>query len=263
VSAQPPKFPPQLRQAPQKVSAKFPATFPATFPWQNVALKKRASVIFLSAFALVQCAPVLDRVISPVMDNPLFAAQPSAGVAYEFAVDPSGVIRASCAEGNSKIELVPGETVKTSEGVFRQVSLKASLCTDFGYRTRQGSFYVPNELLSADSDVIQGAWDTKTYTGVPSAQNADETVTLQVRKISSNQLEIAPMANGLEQPAFPPVHMTLNAPEDMVVVQNWRSGLLPLKDIRFEYESPFLSKAIILQGKLTKVRPLSKTFSVR
>lgn len=237
-----------------------------SFPWQNTELKKRASVIFLSAVALVQCAPVLDRVFSPE-DGGLFAAQPSTGVAYEFSVEPTGVIRANCAEGSSRIELIPGDkTVRTSEGTFRDVTVRASLCTEFGFRKRQSSLFVPAELFKADSEVIQGAWETKTYTGVPSLNRPEETSTLQVRRLPDGKLEIAPLsssANSFDQPEFSPVQVSFNSPDEMTVVQNWRSGLLPLKDIRFEYEHPFLSKPIVLEGKLSEIRPTSRSLSAR
>jgi hypothetical protein len=232
---------------------------PKKLPWENTELKKRASVIFLSAFALVQCAPVLDRVLSPE-EGGLFAAQPSTGVAYEFEVEPNGIIRAHCAEGLSRIELIPGnQMVSTSEGTFRDVTVRASLCTEFGYRKRQSSLFVPAELFKADSEVIQGTWETKTYTGVPSLNRPDDTSTIQVRRLPDGKLEIAPLAtSSMEQPEFSPVQIGMSAPEEMTVVKNWRSDLLPLKDIRFEYEHPFLGQSIVLEGKLTEIRPMSR-----
>lgn len=219
-------------------------------------------MIFLSAFALVQCAPVLDRVLSPAGEDGLFAAQPSSGVAYEFTIEPTDMIRASCAQGASRIELSPGEkTVHTSDGVFREVTVRATLCTEFGFRKRENTLYVPAELFRADSDVIQGTWETKTYTGVPSSTGSDETSTLQVRKLVDGRLEIAPLPNAFEQPEFQPVQVSFNSPDEMATVQNWRSGLLPFKEIRFEYEHPFLAKPLILQGKLTKIRATSRSLS--
>ncbi|MFL5813299.1 MAG: hypothetical protein ACJ763_06950 [Bdellovibrionia bacterium] len=251
MSAQPPRFPQPPRFVPKRKQ----------LPWQNTELKKRASVIFLSAFALVQCAPVLDRVFSPE-DGGLFAAQPSTGVAYEFSVEPTGILRANCAEGPSRIELLPGDkTIRTAEGLFRDVTVRASLCTEFGFRKRQNTLLVPAELFKADSEVIQGTWETKTYTGVPSMSRPEETSTLQVRRLPDGKLEIAPLSNALEEPAFNPVQVSFNSPEEMAVVQNWRSGLLPLKDIRFEYEVPFLAKPIVLEGKLTQIRPVARSLT--
>ncbi len=243
MSAQPPQFRHPRRSQPNQLNQ----------------LKKKASVFLLSAFVLVETAPVLDRVFSPATDDGLFAAQPSAGVSYEFAVEPSGVIRSSCAEGTSRIELAPSEkTVRTADGLFREVSVQASLCTDFGFRKRQSTFYMPAELFHADSEVIQGTWETKTYTGVPSSIRPEETSTLQVRKLQDGRLEVASLPKAFEQPEFQPVWLSFNSTDEMTPIQNWHAGLLPLKDIRFEYEHPFLAKSIVLQGKLNKVRVISR-----
>lgn len=267
MSAQPPQFPPQLRtqleSALKKTDRKKSARKASLLSLgRNTALTKRASVIFLSAFALVQCAPVLDRVFSQDSEDGLFAAQPSAGVAYEFAIEPTGIIRAHCDQGASRIELTPEmNTVRTSDGLFREVTVQAHLCTEFGYRNRKSSFYVPAELFRADSEVIQGAWETKTYTGVPSSSGSEETATLEVHRLPDGRLEIAPLPNAFEQPEFQPVQVSFNSPDEMATVQNWRSGLLPLKEIRFEYEHPFLAKPLVLQGKLTKIRSTSRSLS--
>jgi hypothetical protein len=120
---------------------------------------------------------------------------------------------------------------------------------------------VPAELFSADSEVIQGAWETKTYTGVPSLSRPDETMTLEAHRLADGRLEIMPLPNAFEQPEFQPVQVSFTSPEEMAPIQNWRSGLLPLKDIRFEYEHPFLSKPIVVQGKLLKIRPVSRSLA--
>jgi hypothetical protein len=237
---------------------------PKKFPWQNPALNKRASVIFLSAFALVQGVPALDRVLETSAVGGFQAPQVGTDVSYEFTVEPNGIIRSSCQEGISRIAVRPSEkTVQTTDGSFREVSLQAALCTEFGFRNREVSFFVPTELLSADSEVIQGAWETKTYTGVPSTPDEgtlkDEPLTMQVRKLSDGRLELSNIPQAFEQPGFLPVQVTLSSPEEMVVYPNWRAGLLPLKDIRLEYAPAFLSKSIIIQGKLTKIRLLPRT----
>jgi hypothetical protein len=201
---------------------------------------------------------MIDRVFAPVLDGNLFAAQPWSRAAYEFSVEPNGVIRDECPHGESRVELIPGDRLKTADGSFRKITVRASLCTEFGFKTRETSLYVPSELLEADSDVIQGAWETRTYTGVPSAKDPDHTMTLQVRRVSGDQLEIVSVPQGLEEPAFQPVLLSLSQPEEMLLVQNWRSGLLPVKEVRFQVDTDFLSKPVVVRGKLARIRPASR-----
>jgi hypothetical protein len=82
-----------------------------------------------------------------------------------------------------------------------------------------------------------------------------------VRRLADGRLEISPLSNAFELPEFQPVQVGFATPEEMEPVQNWRSGLLPLREIHLEYEVPYLAKPIILQGKLTEIRLLSRSLT--
>lgn len=210
--------------------------------------------------AIGESAPALDHAVFFKLHDEIYEQ-----TAYEFEVRAHGIVMPRCREGESRVRVVPLKAFAESADdaqAFELVRIQSRICTEFGYRRLDRQLYLPSDLLRADSEISRGVWLSKTYVNVPSFKRPGVSSTLQVKRLSPQELELtwlADPADVLGELESTPIRMTFASPEFMGVVENWNPNLLPWSEIYMEAQDPFLKDPIVMDGKLGQITHLDRS----
>lgn len=186
--------------------------------------------------------------------------------AYRFDLVENGQIRGTCqgpdgAEERSRLKVV----IDGSMGTYRQVKLKAYLCTaSYGFREAKIFINAPEQLFRAQalSGLAVGA--SQSFSGIPSTKTPGKLLTIDLAKLgpASPIIGWPPYAKyQLSWPVVPagnneyaPFAVFLDSPRNMGDVVGFRDGFhQPWRVISISYKHPQVGQPFVMTGMLREL----------